>query len=402
MKKIILILVIGLIVTAGVITFLFILPTSQTEVAQDIRDALPFGEGDDADVPFTTADTEPDVPLVTESGAPRTNLFQVSNTPVAGAVAFVKNGSLVVRYVDRATGHITDVNLETLEKVKIVNETRPKIYEAHFRPDGSQVLLRSLREDGDIIENISLTLTAPRGTSTSELYSVKTFPLRSDMTEVAVGSNNLFYVLLNTSSISTSNFEGAGSRNLYSSAFYDWRLTSAGNRLIAATRPGAEALGYAYSVNTTNSGLTKLLGPLFGLVAVPDPAGAYVAYSYNDNRVPKFGARNISSGESFEILPATIADKCVWSAQERGVLYCGAPINPLTSGEPENWYKGLTHFSDRIWRFEAEIGISLVMSEPKKEFGVDIDVMNPQLSPEEDYLIFQNKNDLSLWALKLE
>ena len=42
------------------------------------------------------------------------------------------------------------------------------------------------------------------------------------------------------------------------------------------------------------------------------------------------------------------------------------------------------------------------MVEPKPTLGIDIDAVELKLSPDEDYLIFINKTDLTLWAIKLE
>ncbi|MBX4189564.1 hypothetical protein KW785_03160, partial [Candidatus Parcubacteria bacterium] len=101
------------------------------------------------------------------------------------------------------------------------------------------------------------------------------------------------------------------------------------------------------------------------------------------------------------IFPTTLAEKCVWSVKQKSVIFCSTPTNGLSAEEPDNWYQGLTHFSDNIWKFDTDNTTATLLVEPKKSFGVDLDVIRPQLSPNEDYLLFINKTDLSLWALKL-
>lgn len=398
MKKIIIPTLIALLLIA-VASWFFFFRNSGTPVAETLRDVLPFGEPEGGDIDFPGELPETDVldEMIGEDGVPRANLFPISQSPVAGAIAFVKNGTTTVRYVDRATGHIYDANLATLEKVKIVNNTIPKVYEAYFRPDASQVLLRYLENDSDVVENLSLTLTAPRGTSTSELYTVSAVALRGDISDVAVGApSTLYYVLRDASSISASNFDGTNIRTLFTSLFRDWKLESGGSRLLATTKPQSNHSGFAYFVNT-NGTLTKALGPLNGLVAKPDALGN-ILYSYIESGSTKLFAR--LNNTNLEIFPATIADKCVWRGSGE-IVICAIPISGLNANEPESWYKGQSHYSDRIWMMEVETGVTNIASDPQEEFGLRIDAYNLSLSPGGSYLIFQNKNDLTLWALRL-
>lgn len=398
MKKIIISLLILTLI--AVLSWLLFFRNSESPVVETLRDVLPFGEsrGDDVIFPGDLPSSSILDQMIGEDGSPKTSLFPVSESPVSGAVAFSKNGSTTVRYVDRATGHIYDADLSTLEKVKIVNNTIPKVYEAYFRSDASQVLLRYLEDDSDAVENLSLTLTAPRGTSTNALYVVSAVALRGDITDVTVGaSSTLFYVLRDNSSISTSSFTGTNIRNLFTSIFRDWKLSSAGNRLIAATRPQSNLSGYAYNVNTGNGSLSKLLGPLNGLTVKAGAEGNLI-YSYNESGTNRLFARIGSS--DLEIFPTTLADKCVWM-RSGGRVICGIPVSGIEQGEPERWYKGQSHYTDRIWMIEAETGVTNIVSDPKDEFGLSIDAFNLSLSSDENYLIFQNKNDLTLWALRL-
>ena len=374
-----------------------------------IRDGLPFGSGDGVTLPSTDEgeDDNEVIPLFDEQGVPTSNLFRLSEAPVAGAGIFTRSNRAVVRYVDRATGHIYEMVLPgatstPLERVKITNTTMPKIYEAYFRPDGTAVLLRSLKSDTDIIENMSLTLTPPTSTSTP-LYTMAAAVLRGDIGSVAVGTNNaLYYSLQDSPSIVSSAFNGSGLKTILSSAFTDWRLATGGNNLIVYTKASTNVAGFAYILNPANGALTKLLGPLNGLAAIPDASGTRIVYSYNERGKPKAFAKNVRSEANLEILPVTLAEKCVWSMELPNLLYCATPINGISAGEPDNWYQGRTLYSDQFWVFDTDAEIAQILIEPKASHGLDLDVVEPKLSPAEDYLIFMNKRDSSLWALKLE
>ncbi|MBI2065751.1 MAG: hypothetical protein HYT68_01640 [Candidatus Zambryskibacteria bacterium] len=414
MKKILIILIASLSII--LITFLgwyLFLRNPEMPVAEVVRNVLPFGSGGDSNVPpllpGNIENTLGEPSSFDKYSEPTSKLFRISSAPVAGAVIFTRNGQPVVRYVDRATGHIYDVSLPTgasstpLEKIKITNTTLPKIYQAYFRPDGNAVLIRSLADDSDLVENFSLTLTAPQSTSTGALHNVSSTALRGDIDSVATGpSNTLFYTLKDTFSVMSSAFNGASARIIFSSTFNDWRLASAGNNLVIQTKASASAPGYVYTLNTSGGALTKIIGPLNGLVATPNASGNRMLYSYVEGGRTKLFSRNLANNTSSEILPATLAEKCVWSVKKTETLFCGAPIDSLRAGEPDNWYKGITHLSDRIWLFDTNIDIAQILAEPKQTLDIDLDVSEPKLSPDENYLVFINKSDLSLWALRLE
>ncbi|KKQ83511.1 MAG: hypothetical protein UT07_C0003G0011 [Parcubacteria group bacterium GW2011_GWB1_38_8] len=411
MRKIYTILII--IISITLIAFLWwylLLREKNIPTTEIIRDILPFGTGEDINIGTLPLGDIGSGSIETTSfdqfGIPIVNLFRISNTPVAGTLVLNRNNQTVVRYVDRGTGHIYDVALPSsasstpLDKIKVTNNTLPKIYEAYFRPDGNAVLLRSLKGDSDVVENLSLTLTQPKSTST--LYTVSSTALRGDINSVTVGSGNtLFYSLRDTSSIVSSAFNGTGSRTLLNSPFNDWQLAIAGNNLFIHTKASSQASGYAYTLNTSGGTLKKILGPLNGLTIKPNASGSKVLYSYMNGNEIKLVAKNLSSQTLSEISPATLSEKCIWSIKNVDVFFCGVPYNKISNAEPENWYMGATHFSDNIWLFNTKTETKQVLVEPKTSLGIDIDVMEPKLSSDENYLIFINKNDLTLWAFRL-
>ena len=127
-----------------------------------------------------------------------------------------------------------------------------------------------------------------------------------------------------------------------------------------------------------------------------------MAYSYNDGSVNRLFLKTLPDRSSVEIFPASLTEKCVWGNKEPVSIYCGSPIDGIGSGEPDRWYKGMTNYSDRIWRIEANTQLSGILVDPKKSLGFDIDSIDLKLSPDENFLFFINRNDYTLWALRLE
>jgi hypothetical protein len=415
MKKIIIISSVSLsIIIIGLLVWFYFSGGAVSPVGSRPSDnLLPFGSGGNADHALTAeqqfiSDSD-DTLMFDERGVPVSEIFRLSNVPVAGMVVFERGGRSVVRFVDRATGHIYETALPNassptpMVKTKITNTTLPKIYEAHFRPDGNAVLLRSLRNDSDVIENTSLVLTPPTSTSTDAVNSVSVANFRSDMGSIAVGAGDtLFYSLKNSGTISSSAFNNPAVRNIFTSAFTEWRVFAAGNNLALQTKASSNAAGFAYNLNVSNGSLTKTLGPLVALLIKPDNSGSRIFYSYNEGGFMRSAVINLQNRTVTEVSPATLADKCVWSRRSTGMVFCAVPVESIPSSEPDNWYQGRTSFYDRIWSFNINSEIAQVLAEPHTKYGLRLDVIEPQISSNEDYLIFINKSDLSLWALRLQ
>src|SRR3989344_4431570 len=91
----------------------------------------PFGSPNEQGEEMLTNDNPPLASIGTTTAeeiiSQNKKLFRLSDLPVAGALALTRQGKTFVRYVERATGHIYEVDLSNLEKVKIVNQTLPKI-----------------------------------------------------------------------------------------------------------------------------------------------------------------------------------------------------------------------------------------------------------------------------------
>ncbi|KND48536.1 MAG: hypothetical protein AB200_02300 [Parcubacteria bacterium C7867-005] len=363
---------------------------------------LPFGQGG-SDIPFNPSNpgdkTTSTNPSNNQTGATFPNFFKLSLEPVAGAISIIKNGSTVVRYVDRATGHVYDIKPDTQERMKITNNTLPKIYEAIFRSDGNALVLRSL--EGDQISNLSIALTAPKSTTTDALHSVTMTPLRGEIKNIS-GGTKLFYVLADTKTLISSEFDGTKQKNLGSYPFSEWTpFTSEGTSLFIQTRPDSSTPGYAYTVNQSSGKATKILGPLNGLTILPNKTGKSIIYSYYSGDEFVLEHKNFDTNKNTKIFPVTIPEKCVWSKKEN-LIYCGNPEGIVGPKQPESWYQGAVSFNDSIWKIDPANQLSDVLLEPRRSFEVDVDVINPFLSPDEDYLFFINKKDLSLWALKLK
>ncbi|MEK7148221.1 MAG: hypothetical protein AAB758_02890 [Patescibacteria group bacterium] len=405
MKK--LLIISGSLVVIIALAAWFFLSDSSITPSQIFSPGSPFGSGEDINISTNNGLDTVGTTTPFDQNVSASKLFRISNTPVAGFVILARGSDTAIRYVDRATGHISETivyassTTNMVEKVRITNKTLPKIYEAYFRPDSTEVLLRSLLKDSDSVENLTLTLTPPKASSTNELYAVSATSLRGDVDSIVSGAGNaLFYVLRDTGAVVSSTFTGSNTKTLFTSPFKNWRLATLGGGVMVYPKASANTPGAVYSLS--NGTLTKLAGPLNGITAVGNSDGKKIAYSYTEGRETRLFIKDVAKNTSFEILPTTLAEKCVWSTKDTASVFCAVPVNGVGSGEPDGWYQGKTHFSDYIWQFNANSEISQLIAEPKVEFGIDLDIYKPKVSPNENLLVFINKRDMTLWAVRLK
>jgi hypothetical protein len=402
MKKIIFITLGIVLIGVAVLGWFVFYQSPDSTISENVRDILPFGQGGgDLSAPADNDKPEEIIPVVNEGGRNIPALFRLSEVPVSGAIGFLKNNSTFIRYTDRATGHIYDINPTTLEKIKIANNTLPKIYQATFKKGATGVIYKSLKEDSDEVITTSIELIPPKGTSTVALYTEVSTIIRGSTDNIDVGdSGKLAYYSADENAIVVSSFNGATAQSIYQSLFRDWNIKWAGNTVTLVTKPSAYVDGVAYALNPTSGGLKKLKGPLKGLTLLRNTLENRIIYSYNDGSLTRAYYEDPANNESGEI-EATFADKCVWGNKQPNIFYCATPEGGIENNEPDLWYQGRTHYQDSLIKYNTLTGEKDLLVSAKKDFNVDIDVMNSFLTPDEDYLIFTNRNDLSLWALKL-
>lgn len=370
---------------------------------------LPFGEapadtnGEGTSSGETNNGSEGETPIDTVGGGTDgAKLTKITSEPVAGAITFINKGSTYLRYVDRATGHISEVKLSTMERSKILNVTRPKIYQAIWKKDGSGFVERTLDAEENVV-NTSVSLVQSTSTSsTTEPYIIRSTLLKGEVGEIVLGlDGSLIYNLTDSGVVATSNFLGEKPKTLFTLPFTSWRIAPVSTTTaLLTTKPSVMGQGYSYLTNLSTGKLTKILGPLSGLSAKVKSDSSRVIYSYIDNSKLELRAKDLKTGVITDILPKTLADKCTWSKRVGGIVYCAAP-KTLPPGLPDSWYQGEVGFTDSFWRFNIDTDTAEELYVPQIDSEGIIDVYLPELSPDQDYIVFINKADLSLWVLKL-
>ena len=328
----------------------------------------------------------------------------ISSLPVAGATLFDKNAQTFIRYVERAEGHVYEaLASDNKPPYRISNTTIPKIYEAYWVQNGQGVILRYLK--GTDIQTFYAALK--QGTTTGEqALSDGTFlPNNISTLVVSPAQDKVFYLLPREGGVVgvRSNPNGTQKTQLFSSFATEWLTSWQKDRSISLfTKPSSEASGFLYTLNTNNSALERVLGGIRGLTALSSPGGDLILLS----RVAGDGLTLTLFDSKTQTYSAvgknTLPEKCVWSKTDSVVLYCAVPDYLPSGNYPDVWYQGIVSFADNLWKINTETGATNRILAPQSVANTTMDITNLVLSAKEDYLLFANKKDLSLWLLKLE
>ena len=82
-------------------------------------------------------------------------------------------------------------------------------------------------------------------------------------------------------------------------------------------------------------------------------------------------------------------------------VFCAIPNNIVRGAFPDVWYQGKYSFNDSFVKINTnDLTYSELMA-ANSETEINIDAIDLQLSPSEDYLMFTNKNNLILWSLDI-
>lgn len=328
-------------------------------------------------------------------------LVQISTGPVAvGEVVVNKkpaNASstpeVTVSYIERQSGNVFSYTASTKSLTRVNNKTIPGIQSASWLPDASAAFVRYLSGNGlSTINTYSLAATSSNG-----------FFLPQNLSDVAVSPAGILTLSsgVNGSIASLTHIDGTHATTLFATPLTSIRVSFAGkNQYLAYSKPSATLAGDAFLVSSAGH-FSRIAGPQNGLVALASPLGKWVLVSYTDGNAMQMKLVDTATGISLPLPVATIADKCVWAADDASV-YCGIPMSPSTSSMyPDDWYQGAISFNDRIWKIDVAGRYAQLVLDFSSANKGSLDAVSLAINPTNTMLVFVNKNDGSLWGYSL-
>lgn len=326
---------------------------------------------------------------------PVPQLRQITDAPTSGALVYENNeGEAMIRYIDRATGHVYEVPAEGRSAVRISNTTVPGIQQVLFASE-NEFIIRYLNEDGDV-ENFYATLVP----DTEEQAIDGSFLDDWDYGVVDPAGETLMalYETSEGSTVTLADVDGSGERTVFTSPITSWvpLQSNAGIYVLSAPSPGVHSFLY----RVVSGVLTKIAGDLPGMFATMSPSGRYALVSAYDREAALY-LFDTETNERYESPLSTLAEKCAFVSETPVQVMCGVPQEFPRGAYPNDWLLGKVQLSDDIWLIEPVEGVATLVALPPEDVDANLDVLRPTVGADGGYFAFLNKNDLSLWSLRI-
>jgi hypothetical protein len=399
MRKTLVYGILALLVVGSIAGIVFLMNGSSSEP----ETGAPRGGFFDTFFPFGGGSGSVDEPpLFSENGggeggveaAPIPALRQISADPVSGAYAFQRDGVSLIRFIDRATGHVFETEAESATVTRITNTTVPGIYEVLWT-DENNFIVRYVGSAGIESFNVSLDPDAEGEQSLGGRF-MESFSRGS----LLKNEGTLFGIFETEAGSEARLFQGNSpeARVVFTSPIASWVPLQTTNNVFLQTAPASGIDGFFYQI--VGGELIKVAGDIPGLSALINTEGTAVALGEGDENRIELQVLNTQTGEARGFIFDTIPEKCVFAGARSDALYCGAPVTLPPGNYPNDWLLGYVGFTDTIVFLEPTENRETVLT-TGEEAGERFDVWQPTLTPDATHFIFINKNDLSLWSLRL-
>ncbi len=321
---------------------------------------------------------------------PKTTTKKTKTVPKPAPPKFETVPSL--RYVERATGHIEQMYLDTKATGEVSNSTIPNIYEAFFDSKASSVIYRYLDSDNKSITSFFATLGGTQGEF-----------LPSNILDVSLSPDKtkFFYLTKTFSGVtgSTRSFNDTKKTQVFNSSITEWLSQWVTDQKIYLTTKASYSVdGSLFSLNAISGVLTKILGGIPGLTTLANSDGSLVLYSASFDTGPKLEIFNVKNHSSLDLNIYGLPEKCVW-ANNPSIIYCAIPNSIDGNQYPDSWYQGLVSFTDRFIKINSATNEITTIAD--STYGSPIDGIHLFLDDKDSQLFFINKKDSTLWSLDL-
>jgi len=364
----------------------------------------------------TTSSQQNSEQSTTSTQQPTPQLYSISKKPVAGYVLYRNkkqstSSSPTVRFISREKGHIYDSSLDYIEETKISNTTLSALHKTVWI-NTNTALLRNISNQNRYEHTLISTPTNKSSDATStnnqllqqrvteSIESIDVSPAMDRVVYINKVGKRGSHLVVNNTNLSNPN-------TIWRSPVSDWNVSWVSpNQITVTTKPSFDADGITLGINPDTAKISFIHGPTPGLTAKTNPSGSHLIYSTggNNNDVNVFVTTNNTkpNTKSTKLPVTTLPEKCVWSSLNDMIIYCAVP-NVFPNGiYPDDWYQGRVSFQDSIYRINIDTNELVEIANLNTTNSSPIDAVNLHLSDQEDYLVFKNKRDLSLWSLRID
>ena len=337
-----------------------------------------FGGGEEE--PVTTT------PTPTEEGE-KPALLLLDSGPIESFTPTQKG----VRYISKQNGHVSEIGPRGEEQTRVSNTTITGIFDSAWSPNASKAVLRYLESGNTRTVSAEFVSTSTRAVVLPQ--NIISFAFAPDRNRIAylvptsAGSRLIAADPDNTKQTETTNLP-----------FNDFDIFWPENNFVYfLSRPSGSAGGFLFRYSISAGTLDKILDNLAGLQIKFSADGQKLVYSAYDSqfRQPRLYVYNLKTKETANIQLLGLADKCVFSKNNQNKIYCGLDRNLPASLYPDDWMRGAVSTNDLVWEIDSAGG------QRKQLADRGFDIEQVALSEDGKFLYFTEKNNGSLWSLRI-
>lgn len=316
---------------------------------------------------------------------------QLTTRAVAG-FGFIGEISTKIRYVEKGTGHVYEIDTKESTENQISLTTIPKIAEAVFSPSGETVVLTAY-------EGYDKKVTLGTIDEKKQSLSLITLPMGAE--NISFLNDKILYFSVESSngtkgySYTISNLAQTEIFTLtLSNLIVLWGDGQSGITIV--TKPTASQEGYAYTISKNILSPKKVKG--YGLSILSNETKT-ISSSIEDSAYVSTLYTNTSETKQPILM---LTEKCVFDTKKDTVVWCGSPLTTPSSTYLESWYKGILTSEDYLWQVDLTSQRAQLVGDFQKLTGRVIDVEHMESTKDGRSLIFTNKIDQTLWMYKIE
>jgi hypothetical protein len=295
-----------------------------------------------------------------------------------------------VRYVDKVTGHIYEMLINTKAVGKISNSTIPSIYESYFNNTADSVIYRYLGSDNQTITSFMATL----GSRSGEF-------LPNNITDISLSpdATRFFYLIKNSKGTTgvVRGFKDIKKTQIFTSPYTEWLSQWINDKKIYLTTKAASGVeGSMFSLNTNTGTLSKVFGGISGLTTLSSTTGEQVLYSISEVSGPHSYIFTVATHSTNDTTLYTLPEKCVWSKDNINI-YCAVPTTIGGGVYPDDWYQGTVSFTDKFIKLNITTNEVKLLGDSSLE--TPLDGTHLFLDKDETQVFFTNKKDSTFWSV---
>jgi len=313
-----------------------------------------------------------------------------SSTSTSSPEAVIKSPAKL-RYAERGTGHVYEVDLGNNTETRISGTTVGKTIDAIFSSNGDYVAL--------ISENGDNTKTNVYGLGIGN--KVKELPDNSyNVTFIDNSTVNYSLIEGGITSAYSYSFDKNNTTKLWDTALQDIDIIWTANGTYVVNKPTPWLKSGIYRVSN-NGSLTRVVAPQYSLTAVINPDGNQILYRYFDTAQKIITSRLLDLAVDTNNISTLVAipEKCTF-IDNKALCAKSFALENNNRESLNNWYRGEIVSNDTLWQ-DRENGSAILLDKLSDLAGFDIDVINLTHSPDNKTLFFINKINDTLWTYHL-